>query len=229
MALEKAWWQGKNFGDGRFGSSDWRLEVRAVFEMGQIVDPRDVLQYCLGGGFIFQMFTPRKLGKMNPIWLRFFQMGWFNHQPDLLLALKWFPKDTSVPVSAIDLVKTWAFEIRWCRKAIFCSLWVRRQTELFMKFHLADACGGIRSDRPSVSTTNTRTLDQPQHLSDSGNGNAVARTNFVHFFRGLQLKCFLSKIWLKVHPFKGAHLAGLELREAKYQRDAGDRVHSHGF
>lgn len=80
-------------------------------------------------------------------------MGWFSHQPDLLLALKWFTKDTSVPVSAIDLVKTWAFEIRWCRKAIFCSLWVRRQTELSMKFHLADGHGGIGSDRPSVSTT----------------------------------------------------------------------------
>ena len=48
-----------------FGSSDWRPEVRAVFEMGQIVDPRDVLQYCLGGGFIFQNFTP-KIGEDEP-------------------------------------------------------------------------------------------------------------------------------------------------------------------
>ena len=25
------------------------------------------------------LFSPRKLGKMNPFWLIFFQMGWFNH------------------------------------------------------------------------------------------------------------------------------------------------------
>ena len=34
----------------------------------------------LGGGFKYFLFSPRKLGKMNPFWLIFFQMGWFNHQ-----------------------------------------------------------------------------------------------------------------------------------------------------
>ncbi len=43
----------------------------------------------LGGGLnshIFCEFSPRKLGKMNPIWLaHIFQRGWFNHQLVLLL------------------------------------------------------------------------------------------------------------------------------------------------
>ena len=37
----------------------------------------------VGGGNsnIFGIFTPKYLGKMNPIWLaHIFQMGWFNHQ-----------------------------------------------------------------------------------------------------------------------------------------------------
>ena len=34
-----------------------------------------------GGGFkYFFEFSPRTLGKMNPIWRAYFSKGWFNHQ-----------------------------------------------------------------------------------------------------------------------------------------------------
>ena len=34
----------------------------------------------LGGGFKHLLFSPRKLGKMNPFWRAYFSIGWFNHQ-----------------------------------------------------------------------------------------------------------------------------------------------------
>ena len=33
-----------------------------------------------GGNSNMFLFSPRKLGKMNPFWRIFFRMGWFNHQ-----------------------------------------------------------------------------------------------------------------------------------------------------
>ena len=38
----------------------------------------------LGGGFKCFLFSPRKLGKISHL-TDIFQMGWFNHQPDIHL------------------------------------------------------------------------------------------------------------------------------------------------
>ena len=40
---------------------------------------------CLGGGNSNMFYVhPRTLGKMNPFWRAYFQMGWFNHQRSIL-------------------------------------------------------------------------------------------------------------------------------------------------
>ena len=38
----------------------------------------------IGGGFKCFLFSPRKLGKISHL-TDIFQMGWFNHQPDIHL------------------------------------------------------------------------------------------------------------------------------------------------
>ena len=57
----------------------------------------------LGGGFKCFLFSPRKLGKMNPFWrYNIFQRGWFNHQPDSFTAQKcWRLRWVTLPMSGL--------------------------------------------------------------------------------------------------------------------------------
>ena len=101
---------------------EWNLKVSHSFEYFQH------LQKCgnctkLVGGFTYFFFSPRKLGKMNPIWLIFLKMGWFNHQLANLHFLTFFCGEKHRCLRIHPPLKRWRWEVMMWPTQHFSDPW----------------------------------------------------------------------------------------------------------
>ena len=118
---------------------EWNLKVSHSFEYFQH------LQKCgnctkLVGGFTYFFFSPRKLGKMNPIWLIFLKMGWFNHQLANLHFLTFFCGEKHRCLRIHPPLKRWRWEVMMWPTQHFSDPWEIPILTVFTSYDFGHSC-----------------------------------------------------------------------------------------